>query len=221
MTAPLITQAATEVIRGGLEEPIERTYNFPRTMNRPYRSEYDEYYDRYAALVPDGNITETLSTQVSDTLALLETVPPHRETWAYAPGKWSFREVVGHLADVERVFAGRALSIARDPQTALPSMDQDVWAANSTARDRPLPELIDEWRAVRAATVALLRGLDAESLARVGTASDLSFTVRSFAWIIAGHELHHRQLLRHRYELPSSPDIHPDRARRVGSGPTF
>lgn len=176
-------------------------------MNRPDRSEYDEYYDRYASLVPDGDIADILSTQISDTLALLETVPADRETWAYAPGKWSFREGVGHLVDVERVFAARTLWIARDPETGQPSMDQDLWAANSTARDRPLRELLDEWAAVRVATVALVRGLDAESLARVGTASGLRFTVRSFPWIIAGHELHHRRLLRERYGLPVTDTV--------------
>lgn len=182
-------------------------------MNRPDRSEYDAYYHRYASLVPDGDIVEILSTQLPETLGLLETVPPDRETWAYAPGKWSVRDVVGHLIDVERVFAGRALWIARDAQTPQPSMDQDVWAAISGAGARPLRDLLDEWTAVRAAMVTLIRGLDAESLARVGTASGLPFTVRSFPWIIAGHELHHRQILRDRYGLPM-----PRAARQVEAG---
>lgn len=178
-------------------------------MNRPDRSEYDEYYDRYVSLVADGDIAEILSAQIPETLALLETVPPDRETWAYAADKWSFREVVGHLIDVELVFTGRTLWIARDSQTALPSMDQDLWAANSTARERPLRELLDEWSAVRATMVALIRGLDAESLARAGTASGLRFTVRSFPWIVAGHELHHRRLLRDRYGIPLPQGIAP------------
>lgn len=188
-------------------------------MNRPDRSEYDEYYDRYVSLVADGDIVEILSAQIPETLALLETVPPDREPWAYAPGKWSFRDVVGHLADTERVFAWRALSIARDSQTAQPSMDQELWAANSTVRDRPLRELLDEWTAVRTATAALLRGLDAESLARVGTASGLRFTVRSFPWIIAGHELHHRRLLRDRYGLPMPQGIAPQPRRQADATP--
>ncbi|HEX7050741.1 MAG TPA: DinB family protein [Longimicrobiales bacterium] len=168
---------------------------------RPDRSEYAEYYHRYVSLVPDGNVIDTLATQFAVTRRLLETVAPERESWAYAPGKWSFREVVGHLADVERVFAGRVLWIARDPDTPLPSMEQDAWAANSAARERPLRDLLDEWSAARQATVALVRGLDAEALARTGTASGVRFTVRSIPWIIAGHELHHRRLLRERYGL--------------------
>ncbi|MGH7475300.1 MAG: DinB family protein [Longimicrobiales bacterium] len=170
-------------------------------MLRPDRSEYAEYYDRYASLVPDGDIGATLASQFPVTRGMLAAVPADRERWAYEPGKWSFREVVGHLADAERVFADRALWIARDPDTPLPSMEQDLWASNSSARERPLPDLLDEWAAVREATVALVRGLDDVALARTGTASGVRFTVRSFPWIIAGHELHHRRILRERYGL--------------------
>jgi hypothetical protein len=105
------------------------------------------------------------------------------------------------VIDAERVFAGRALWIARDPEVPLPSMEQDRWAARSSARDRPLGDLLEEWDATRRATLALVRSLDAEALARRGVASGVSFTVRSFPWIIVGHELHHRALFRERYAL--------------------
>ena len=170
-------------------------------MHRPDRTEYAEYYHRYASLVPDGDIVATLRAQFPVTRTLLEAVPAEREEWAYDEGKWSFREVVGHLADAERVFADRALWIARDPSHTLPGMDQEIWASNSNARTRPLRELLDEWAAVREATVALIRSFDAKALAHTGTASGNSFTVRSFPWIIAGHELHHRGILRERYGL--------------------
>jgi hypothetical protein len=168
---------------------------------RPDRGECDAYYHRYTSLVPDGEVIATLEREFPRTRALLETVPLARESWAYEPGKWTFREVAGHLADTERVLAGRALWIARDPATALPSLEQNVWASNSNARHRPLSELLDEWASVRAATLTLVRSFDAEALMRVGTASGMRFTVRSFAWIIAGHELHHRKLLQERYGL--------------------
>jgi uncharacterized damage-inducible protein DinB len=170
-------------------------------VRRPDRTEYADYHDRYASLVADGDIIVTLREQFPVTRAMLEAVPAEREEWAYDDGKWSFREVVGHIADTERVFADRALWFARDPGPPLPSMDQEVWASNSNARTRPLHELLDEWAAVRAATIALVRGLDDEALARAGTASGMRFTVRSFAWIIAGHELHHRRILQERYGL--------------------
>lgn len=170
-------------------------------MGRPDRSEYAEYYERYASLVPDGDIAATLADQLPVTRRLLEGVAAEREAWTYAPGKWSYREVVGHLIDTERVFADRALWFAREPRTDLPSMSQDVWASNSTARERRLRDLLDEWSAVRAATLALVRSFDEATLARTGVASGNRFTVRSLPWIIAGHELHHRQLLRERYGL--------------------
>lgn len=169
------------------------------TTTRPARTECAEYYLRYTSLVPDGDIIHTIESQFPRTLALLRTVPAQRETWAYAPDKWNFRESVGHLIDMERVFTGRAIWIARDPATALPSFEQDVWAANSNAAQRPLSDLLDEWTAVRAATVALFRSLDAESWVRSGTASGNPFTVRTFAWIAAGHELHHNRIFVERY----------------------
>jgi uncharacterized damage-inducible protein DinB len=171
---------------------------------RPDRAEYDAYYHRYISLVPDGDIAVTLARELRQTRALLETVPAARESWAYEAGKWTFREVVGHLVDAERVFAGRALWIARDPDTALPSFEQNVWALNSNASFRPLRDLLDEWASVRAASLTLVRTLDAEAMLRAGTASGLRFTVRSLVWIIAGHELHHRKMLRERYGLEGS-----------------
>ena len=179
---------------------------------RPASNECDAYYHRYTSLVPDDNVIATLEREFPRTRALLETVPSSRESWTYDAGKWTIREVVGHLADTERVLAGRALWIARDPATALPSLEQNVWASNSNAQHRPLSELLDEWASVRAATITLLRSFDPDALMRVGTASGMRFTVRIFAWIIAGHELHHRKLLQERYGLEAR-DIQTPRAR--------
>lgn len=168
---------------------------------RPAGHECNEYYHRYLSLVPDGDIVTTLEREHPVTLALLETIPAARETWAYERGKWSFREAVGHLVDMERVFSLRALWIARDPDTPLPSFEQNVWAANSNARDRALRDLLDEWASVRAATLTMVRSLDASALLREGMASGMRFTVRSLVWLTAGHELHHRKIFRERYGL--------------------
>jgi uncharacterized damage-inducible protein DinB len=170
-------------------------------MSRPAQDEYAEYYHRYVALVPDGDVLDTLASQFDATLAPLRRVGADRETWAYAPGKWTIRQSVGHVIDAERVFAGRALWMARATEVELPSMDQDAWVESSPDGRRPLSVLLDEWSAVRAATLALFGGLDAEAQARVGTASGVRFTVRSLAWVIAGHELHHRALFRDRYDV--------------------
>ena len=168
---------------------------------RPEPTEHDPYYAKYIAQVPDGNVVDLLAAQVEDTAGMLAAVPPARESFRYAPGKWSVREVVGHVIDAERVFASRALWFARSAEGALPSMDQDAWVAVSNAGGRALADLIAELRATRASTVALLRSFDDEAGLRRGVASGNEITVRSLAWIIAGHERHHQALLRRDYGL--------------------
>ncbi|MDX1494282.1 MAG: DinB family protein [Longimicrobiales bacterium] len=165
---------------------------------RPDPSEHADYYGRYIAQVPDGDIMETLRDQLPGTLALLE-VPEEREMYRYEEGKWSLREVVGHMVDTERMFAFRGLSMARSDDVDLPAMDQDEWAARSNAHRRPLADLTKEWIAVRRSTVHLFASMDPEMAHRRGRASGYDFTVRSFPWIIAGHELWHRQLIRRFY----------------------
>jgi hypothetical protein len=167
---------------------------------RPGKDEHAPYYGLYIDRVPDGHVLAGLEAH-AETLALLGAVPPDLETWSYAPGKWSIRDSVGHLVDVERTFSFRALCFSRGDPGPLPGMDQDRWVPASNAGTRPLRRLLDEWRAVRQATLHLFRSLTPEMLDRRGTASGVEFTVRSFAWIIAGHELHHLDLFRERYGL--------------------
>ena len=162
-------------------------------------SEYAPFYETYVRRVPEGEISEILSAQIDDTLGLLNAVPVELETYRYGTGKWSVREVVGHVIDVERVFSFRALAFARGDSTPLPGMDQVQYAAVSGAGTRPLSELAAELASVRAATVALFRSFSAEAWSREGIASGCSFTVRSFPFIIAGHELHHRAGLAENY----------------------
>ncbi|MGH9465698.1 MAG: DinB family protein [Thermoanaerobaculia bacterium] len=167
--------------------------------DRPDVADYAPYYRRYVDLVPAGDILEQLAAEHPQSLALLATVSAERETFRYAPGKWSLREVVGHLVDAERVFAYRALHFARGDAAPLPSLEQDEWAAISNAGERPLAELLAEWSAVRTVTLATFRGLDAAAWERRGVASGNSFTVAALAYIILGHELYHRHGLEQRY----------------------
>jgi uncharacterized damage-inducible protein DinB len=169
------------------------------TLPRPHGCEYNEYYARYIGLVTDGDIVRTLEREGAATQALLASVPPEKEEFRYAPGKWSLREVVGHLVDAERLFSFRALWFARVGSGELPNMDQEAWARASRAGSRPLAELAAEWAALRRANVLFFRSLSAEEGERSGVASGHEVTVRALAWMIAGHEVYHRRLIRRDY----------------------
>jgi uncharacterized damage-inducible protein DinB len=149
--------------------------------------------------VPDGDIVEILAAQVRETLSLVRSIPEERGGHRYADGKWSIREVVGHFTDAERIFSYRALRFARGDATPLPGFDENAYAPNSAADERTLASLADEFEAVRRSTVALFNGLSAEAWMRRGTSNGQAMSVRSFAWIAAGHERHHVALLTQRY----------------------
>lgn len=172
--------------------------------SRPDPGEYNTYYDRYVALVPAGDIIALLSVQIDDTTALLRDLTEEQALHAYAPGKWSIKEVLGHIMDAERVFMQRALRFARGDKTPLPSFDENAYAIAGAFDERALASLISEFTAVRRATIAFLAGLSREAWERGGTASDHPVSVRGLAWITAGHELHHRQILVQRY-ISASP----------------
>jgi hypothetical protein len=168
---------------------------------RPAAGEHTPYFGRYVTLVPDGPIVETLGRQIEETTALLRSVPRDREDHRYAEGKWSVKEVVGHLADAERVFSYRALRFARGDETPLAGFDENTYVPAGRFGARSLRSVGDEYHAVRDATVRLLDPLDDAAFSRRGTASDNPITVRALAWIIAGHERHHVAILRERYGL--------------------
>ena len=168
-------------------------------MSRPDPSEYNAYYGRYISLVPDGPIVERLRGQIQETLAMLRTLPEERGDHRYASGKWSIKEMVGHVADAERVFSYRALRIGRGDETPLPGFEQDDYVKNGRFESRTLRHLVDELETVRKGTVLLLEGLDDTAMMRLGTASGFPVSVRALAYITAGHELHHRNVLKERY----------------------
>ena len=166
---------------------------------RPSTTEHDPFYSTYIDKVPDGPIVELLQSELDQALAVLRAIPPELETYAYAEGKWSVREALGHVIDTERVFGFRALNFAREASAQLPGMDQEVWSAVSNAGDRPLAELIDEFEAVRRGHVAMFGGFDDAVWERRGFASGFEGSVRALAYIITGHEIHHREVLQARY----------------------
>jgi uncharacterized protein (TIGR03083 family) len=166
---------------------------------RPEAGEYAPYYEKYVSLVPDGNIVETLERQAAETVALLRSIPEERAASRYEAGKWSVKEVLGHVTDSERVFAYRALRFARHDSTPLSGFEQDDYVRAANFDARPFASLVAEFESVRAATLSLLRSLDVDAWQRRGAANDNEVTVRALAHIIAGHELHHVGILRERY----------------------
>jgi uncharacterized damage-inducible protein DinB len=170
-------------------------------QTRPDRSEHAPYYGTYIAHVPDGDIVATLDRQFAPDLALLRAIPEARGEDRYAEGKWSIREVIGHLIDAERVFTYRAMRFARNDATPLPSFDEQAFVANAHFNARTIASLCDEWAAVRQATRQFFGSLLAEEWDRAGTASNARMSVRALAWVIAGHELHHLSILKERYGI--------------------
>ena len=169
-------------------------------MARPNPGEYNPYYSKYISLVPsdDLSIDKQLAVQHHETIDILRKAKTKGDH-AYEPGKWTEKEVIGHISDSERVFAYRALRIARGDTTPLPGFDQDTFMKGSNFRSRTMDDLLDELWSVRAATLSLAKSLPESVMANRGTASDSPVTVRALLYIIAGHERHHLAILRERY----------------------
>ena len=165
----------------------------------PDRSEAAEYYFTYITQVPAGDIRGILRAQLPETRALLDSIGEGQSHYRYAPGKWTIREVLGHLNDTERLFVFRAFWFARGFTDALPSFDQNVAIAHAGADDRSWPSLIEEFVAVRAATLTFFDHLAGEAWSARGVASGNPFTVRALAFMTAGHATHHLRIVREKY----------------------
>ena len=168
-------------------------------LTRPAPTEHYSYYQTYVSQVPEGDLLALLALQRDSTAAVLSAIPEARAGFRYAPGKWSIKEVIGHISDAERVFAYRALRIARADVTPLPGFDENAWMPAAGFDRLTLAELAAGLRAVRESTLALFRGFPAEAWARLGTASGHPVSVRALAYILTGHERHHLRVLHERY----------------------
>jgi len=166
---------------------------------RPATDEYLPYYSRYIQRVPEGDVVTALRSQIGETLALLRGLPESVATYRYAADKWSVNEMVGHVIDTEKIFGYRALRFARGDNTPVPGYEQDDYVRGSSFNAYPLSELADELETVRRATLYFFQHLDDDAWARRGVANNAEVSVRALAYIIAGHELHHREMLRTRY----------------------
>ncbi|HOI29428.1 MAG TPA: DinB family protein [Melioribacteraceae bacterium] len=168
-------------------------------MNRPEKNEYAEYYHKYVNGVPEGDIRDVLEDQLNSTITFLSSIDEEKSKLRYAPGKWSLREVLGHIIDSERVFAYRALRFSRGDEKSLQGFDENLYIDNSNYDTTNLSRLIEEFSLIRQSTVALFRNLRDEQWLKKGNASGYNVTVRGLAYIIAGHTEHHLNVIKERY----------------------
>jgi len=166
---------------------------------RPGPGEHSAYFARYVSLVPGEDVVPILEAQRRETLVLLSSLSESDGDSRYAPDKWSVKEVLGHVNDTERIMSYRALRIARGDQTPLPGFEQDDYVKHADFGRMSIDDLLEEYIAVRRSTVALFRHFDDAAWRRVGVASNNPATARALAFIIAGHELHHRRILEEKY----------------------
>ena len=169
------------------------------TIPRPEANEYFEYYHKYVQMVPEGNLLEQLQKIHGATRNLILSLTEEKLNYRYEPGKWSIKEIMIHLADAERVFAYRALRFARKDPTDLAGFDENTYVPASKAAGRNITDIMREFETVREATIELLKSFDEEMLMRKGTANKREITVRALAYVLAGHELHHVNIIKERY----------------------
>ena len=172
-------------------------------IGRPSSDEYSPYYGGYIDQVPEGDILTHLAGQIERTVQLLQGLTPEQAAFRPTPTDWSVKEVICHISDSERIFAYRALRIARADTTPLAGFDQEPYVAAAEADARPLADLLAEFAIVRASTLWLFRSLPAAAWVRRGVASDAPVSVRALAYIIAGHENHHVRSLINEYLNPT------------------
>ena len=178
----------------------ESSYNMTQVQSgRPDETEYAVYYGRYIGQIDGVDVVAVLEQQLQSALSLLREIDDRTAEFRYAPGKWTVKELIGHVIDTERVFAYRALAFARNDRTALPGFDENSWAENANYSSLPFADILLEFETVRRSTVLLFRQMDDSAWTRRGNANGKDMTTRSAAFVIAGHLQHHLEILKSRY----------------------
>ena len=164
--------------------------------DRPEESEYTPFARGYVNGVEGAALVPALNSQLSDFVTLAAALD---DSYRYAPGKWTVKELVGHVNDTERIFAYRTLCVGRGDQTPFPGFEQDDYIAGADFNNRTLADLLEEFRLIRESSLCLVRQMPARAWLRRGTVSGYSVTARGVAWTLAGHERHHYRILREKY----------------------
>lgn len=168
-------------------------------MTRPRLESVPKFYQGYVRNVQDLDVMDALKQSSKDTLQLLQTIPEEKGTYRYAEGKWTIKELLAHMLDVERIMSYRALRFARNDKTDLPGFEENDYAPEANAHGRTIEQLAEETERLRAVTIDLYRSFTPEMLTREGTANKATLSVLHLGYIIAGHEVHHRNILTERY----------------------
>jgi hypothetical protein len=169
-------------------------------IEKPGANEYGPHDEQYVGLVPgDGELLKHLEDNLEAAKKFFRSVPEPKLVWRYAEGKWTVKEILGHIIDTERVYAYRALRFSRNDATELPGFEQDDYVKVSRSNERSIDDMLDELTAVRASSIALLKSLDDDAFMRSGVASGRRLSVRGAAYIMAGHQLHHMNIIKERY----------------------
>ncbi|MFK8104184.1 MAG: DinB family protein [Saprospiraceae bacterium] len=171
------------------------------TICRPNKHESAEYYFTYINKVSDDNFIKTLKTNVAATMKFLEHLPLPKWEYRYAPGKWTIKEIMIHIIDTERIMCYRALRVARKDKTPMPGFEQDDYVAQLNSTQRSIDSILEEYQAVRAASVSLFKNFTDEEYEQIGTASGHPVSPRALGFIIAGHEIHHLTVIKERYMI--------------------
>ena len=168
-------------------------------MKRPEKNEYPDLFEHYIKLIPGDKVMRSLETQMLELQALVSDLPSEKEDYAYAPGKWTIKEVIGHLIDCERVFGYRVLRFARGDKQELPGFNEKEYVPAGNFNKRSFYDLAHEFSVLREANIILVKNLDETTLSRTGVADGLKTTVRGLVYSIAGHSAHHVQIIKTRY----------------------
>lgn len=168
-------------------------------ISRPDHDEFDSYYERYVSLAGNGDVISALKNQITETTDLLNSIASEKADFRYAPEKWSVKEVIGHIIDTERIFAYRALRIARGDQTPIEGYEQDDYIKNAEFAKSSLRDLSEEFDLIRRANILMFQNLSEIAWHRRGTANNHEISVRALAYISVGHEIYHVNILKERY----------------------
>lgn len=165
----------------------------------PEVNEYPTYYHNYITLVKEGNLVDRLASQITETDQLLGKLSDFDANYTYAPGKWTVKEVIGHVNDIERVMSYRLLRISRGDQTPIAGVNEDEYVKEAFYQSRTISDLLEEFKTIRQSTISLVKGTHETAWGRIGKANNESISVRAIGYIIAGHHLHHLTILKERY----------------------